>query len=76
MNFRKDDTPTRERLAPLEPGQTTVIVKDLQEEIEDLSPTSARLAVKRKLPYSIPTKGEFFEIPILKEKTVFNDIDS
>ena len=27
-----------------------------------------------KLPYSIPRKAEYFDIPAVKEKTVFDDI--
>ena len=50
-------------------------MKDLQKQIEDLSPTSARQAIKKQIEYAIPTKGEFFDMPSLQEKTVFNDID-
>ena len=34
-----------------------------------------RIAIKKRLGYNLPTKNEFFDLPDLKEKTIFDEID-
>ena len=34
-----------------------------------------RIAVKKKIGYNVPTKTEYFDLPNIKEKTIFDEID-
>ena len=34
-----------------------------------------RIAIKKRLGYNLPTKKEYFDLPDLKEKTIFDEID-
>jgi len=34
-----------------------------------------RIAIKKRLGYNLPTKNEYFDLPDLKEKTIFDEID-
>lgn len=47
----------------------------LEDQFAELNAVEQRLTVKKKLGYNIPTKTEYFGLPNLKEKTIFDEID-
>lgn len=40
-----------------------------------MNPVEKRIAVKKRLGYNVPKRSEYFDLPDLYEKTIFDEID-
>ena len=47
----------------------------LEDKFEGMTAVEKRIAVKKRLGYNLPKRSEYFDLPDLYEKTIFDEID-
>ena len=47
----------------------------LEDKFEGMNAVEKRIAVKKRLGYNLPKRSEYFDLPDLYEKTIFDEID-